>query len=64
MTTTDIPDIKNLAADQLLALRANIDAKLDEVRTAYIQQCEALGLKCTDANGKKPRRKSSKHHED
>jgi hypothetical protein len=64
MNTQDIPDISHLEADALLKPRSAVDTKLDQERAALKLKAEALDLKCTDANGKKPRRKSKTQHED
>jgi hypothetical protein len=55
MTTNDLlPDISKLGTEELLALREAIDARLEDVRSAFIDQAQRLGL--VVSNGKKKRR--------
>jgi hypothetical protein len=65
MTTASIPEIADLNDEQLLTLRTAIDLKLDEIRADYIQRCAALGLTCSNGEGKKRKpRASAKHTRD
>jgi hypothetical protein len=55
MTNPDFhPDISNLNLDELLALRAAIDGRLEEKRTALLEQAERV--EGVIANGAKKRR--------
>jgi hypothetical protein len=52
--TPDLPDISQLGLDELLALRAAIDARLEEKRNALL--AEAQRVDGVIANGAKKRR--------
>ena len=58
--TTNIPEIADLTPEQLLSLRKTIDARLDAIKATYIEQCAAVGLTCTDGNGKPRKPRASK----
>ena len=53
-----LPDISDLNSEQLLALRASIDARLDEMKRELTAQAERLGLAVT--NGKEKKRRGRK----
>lgn len=63
MTAPDPPTIDNLDSEQLLELRAAIDARLQTIRSDLIQQAERLGLAVTDGQpkrrGRKPRQQTA-----
>jgi len=40
--TNDLPEIAHLGLDELLALRAAVDARLEEERNALLQQAERV----------------------
>jgi hypothetical protein len=55
---SDLPDISELDSEQLLTLRASVDARLSEMKTELIAQAERLGLAVT--NGKEKKRSGRK----
>lgn len=56
MTNADyLPSISNLSAEELVVLRAAIDARIEEMRGALIEQAQRLGLAVSDAQPKKRR---------
>jgi len=55
MTTSQLPNISGLDSEQLLALRAAIDARIEEMRGALIEQAQRLGLAVSDGKEKKRR---------
>jgi hypothetical protein len=56
--TPDLPDISKLTSEQLLALRAAIDVRVDTMKGELIAQAERLGLAVT--NGKEKKRRGRK----
>ncbi len=69
ITTTDmLPSINGLHHAELLALRGQIDARLEELRASYIAEAASLGLTFVDGtNGKNKRGRkpnTSRHQED
>jgi hypothetical protein len=58
--TPDLPDIAELDSERLLALRASIDARLDEMKGELIAQAERLGLAVTNSKQKKRRGRKPK----
>jgi hypothetical protein len=58
--TPDLPDIADLSSEQLLALRASIDARLQEIKSELIAQAERLGLAVTNGAEKKRRGRKPK----
>jgi len=55
MTNHDLPTIDNLDSEQLLKLRAAIDARLQEIRADLIEQAQRLGLAVSDGAPNKRR---------
>jgi hypothetical protein len=55
MASTELPNIADLDSEQLLELRAIIDARLEEIRGTLIQQAERLGLVVSNGQPKKRR---------
>jgi len=61
MSTT--PDVSNLSAPDLIALKATIDARLEEIKQRHVEEGAALGLKYMDGNAT-PRRKRRNAHKE
>lgn len=59
MSPSDVPNISDLDSEQLLALRAAIDVRLDEVRNTLTEQAQCLGLVVTNGKAKRKRRASA-----
>lgn len=57
--TATAPDVSQLDAEQLLALRTAVDARLAEVRADFMQKAEALGLAIVESESKKTRKRRS-----
>jgi hypothetical protein len=53
------PDISNLPAADLLALKTAIDARLEEIKQEHVLQAEALGLHLVSDNGKPRKRRAN-----
>jgi hypothetical protein len=60
VTIPDLPTIGNLNSEQLLALRAAIDARLEAIRLDLVQQAERLGMVVTNGQPKKRRGRKPK----
>jgi hypothetical protein len=63
MTTPDLPDVTQLSSEQLLALRATIDTRLNEMRADFMEKAATLGLAVVESSSKKRKRRSSAHKE-
>jgi len=55
MTPSQLPSIADLNSEQLIELRAAIDARIEEMRGALIEQAQRLGLAVSDGKEKKRR---------
>jgi hypothetical protein len=60
MTTPDLPTIDNLDSEQLLELRAAIDARLEAIRGELIKHAERLGMVVSNGQPKKRRGRKPK----
>jgi hypothetical protein len=58
MTTTSdiIAELANRNHSELVQIREAVDARVAELRTAFMAQAAEMGLACSDENGK-PKRK-------
>lgn len=63
MSTPDIANYSNLNLDELLAHRAAIDARIEEMRGSLIEQAQRLGLAVSDGKEKKRRGRRPKTQE-
>jgi len=65
MTTT--PDIiaalVNCNHAELLQIREALDARVTEIKTAFMAQATEMGLACHDENGKPKRKRRNTHKE-
>jgi hypothetical protein len=49
---------------ELEQIKEALDAKMSEVKAAFMEQAEQMGLSCSDGNGKpRKRRANAKHPE-
>ena len=55
-----IPDLSNFDYDQCIALRTQIDERLDAIRDEFVAKAGALGLSLTKTNGHPKRRKKTR----
>jgi hypothetical protein len=63
MTTTEIITALNECTfPELEQIRAALDARASELKADFMAQAQAMGLSCSDGNGK-PRKRRSKQHE-
>jgi len=64
MTTT--PDISELSAPDLIALKTAIDGRLEEIKQRHVEEAAALGLTLVDGNAapKRTRRKRTENETD
>lgn len=49
---------------ELDEFRAALDAKATELKAAFMAQAEAMGIRCQDGNGRKPRKPRGTKDED
>lgn len=56
-------DLGNMSAPDLLALRAAVDERLEQIKQKHIEEAAALGLNLVDGAPKRKRRASSKQHD-
>ena len=63
MTTPDIiAALTNCNHAQLMQVRDAVDARVAEIRTAFMAQAAELGLACSDENGKPKRKPRANAH--
>ena len=65
MTKTDIiAALESCEFTDLKEIRAAADAKIEDAKQAFMTQAQAMGLSCSDGNGKpRKRRANAKHAE-
>ena len=57
-----MPDLKEMTPDELLAMQAALEARLTEVRESLKVQAEALGMQCAlNSGAHKKKGRPSKH---
>lgn len=64
MTTPSLPNLSELDSEQLLALRAAVDTRLQEIRVELVAQAERLGLAVSDGKEKKRRGRKPKREQE
>jgi len=61
MNNPDVPNYSDLNLDQLLAHRAAIDARIEEMKGTVVAQAQRLGLAVSDGQPKKGRGRRPKN---
>ncbi|MGE3702249.1 MAG: hypothetical protein AB7G08_26260 [Hyphomicrobiaceae bacterium] len=63
MSADRLPDISTFEYAQLVELRQQIDARLDQIRNEFMTQAATMGLACSEdgprKRGRKPKSKSA-----
>jgi hypothetical protein len=59
-----VPDLSNASAEELRALVAAANTRLELIKQGLIDEAAAHGLKLVDGNGKQRRRRGNSKHPD